>query len=188
MGWEHTLRSATSTAMKEETLRRYVIVEYPDGDVSIAVNHEVKPDVSLHSQTTSCEEDGEGDNFSTTDAQTFLEWGMRSTRGIHGAVDDDDTCKPVALVFACIFFMTAMVNVYLHHRPIDIISVVLSFATFNAIRFDTGWMSRCELALHGTFSMSVIPPLAVYHHWGQVGYQAGCASLCFAYLFATRET
>ena len=79
---------------------------------------------------------------------------------------------------AFVLLMSSVVNVSVHKRLVDILSVIFSSLTLMAVRYDVGFVSKCQFAIHGWFAMWVIIPLALCHNWGQVVYQFGCMSLC----------
>lgn len=160
---------------------RYSIVEDPDGAVSVAVNVEVKPQpCALSNPRYSHVRDNEMQHRPATilgDSPILM---LSRRRGNFEPAQSQElkTYGLTLQMCAFILLLSAVVNVCVHKRLIDIINVVLTCFTSLAIRYDLGCLSKCQLLSHGTFAVGTTIPLALNSDIGQVVYQLGCMSLC----------
>ena len=166
---------------------RYSIVEDPDGGVSVAVNHEIQVQSSELSNSPQCSVGGDIEMGHSHRAATVLGDSRILIRSRQGRVDIElihqeeqrrQTYGIGVQMCAFVLLMSSVVNVSVYKRLVDILSVIFSSLTLMAVRYDVGFVSKCQFAIHGSFAMGVIIPLALYHNWGQVLYQLGCMSLC----------
>lgn len=174
---------------------RYSIVEDPDGGVSVAVNHEIKVQSSELSNSPQCSVGGDNEIGHSHRAATFLGDSRILIRSRQGRVDIElshqqeqrrQTYGIGVQICAFVLLMSSAVHVSVHKRLVDILSVIFSSLTLMAVRYDVGFLSKCQFAIHASFAMGIIIPLALYHNWGQVVYQLGCMSLCIFCLMLKR--
>lgn len=171
---------------------RYCIVEDPDGHVSVAVNHEVKVQPSVLANSPQCLDIDMGHRHRAATVLGDSSVVILSRRGrvdmLPRQQEQEQRQRPGIGMQVCAFVlvMCSVVNVSVHKEIIDIISVILSCFTLLAIRYDVGFLSKCQLAIHASFAMGVIIILAIIYNWGRVAYQVGCMSLCIFCLMSRK--
>lgn len=170
---------------------RYYIVEDPDGGVSVAVNHEVKVKTSISPNSSSGGVVGVemGSQAATVlgDSRILM---VRRQNEVEISRQQEERPRAYGIgveICAYMFLMSSVVNVCVHKRLIDILNVVFSSLTSLAIRYDFGNLSKFQLAIHGSFAVGSIVPLALINYWGQVIHQIGCLVLCMYCLMNRTE-
>lgn len=179
---------------------KYLVVEDPSGKVSVGVNHEVQIQTDCSNKQIDGAEDTEmGLGSSAEMGQEYISTMLRNShltvvaRRVRGIVTMEPrgggykTYGIGAQICAFMLLMSSIVNVSVHKRVLDILYVIFACFTFMAIRYDVGCLSRCQLVLNASFSMSMIVPVALNHEWGVMTHQVGCVLLCF-YCLLTKES
>lgn len=172
---------------------RYYIVEDPNGGVSVAVNHEVKVKNSISPNPSSggvvgVEMGSQGSQAATVSGDSHILM-VRRQNEVEISRQQEERPRAYRIgveICAYMFLLSSVVNVCVHKRLIDILNVVFSSLTSLAIRYDCGILSKFQLAIHGSFAVGSIVPLALINYWGQVIHQIGCFVLCMCCLMKSR--
>ena len=134
---------------------RHAVVESPDGTVAIAFNEEVPPPPPPPPPLEIIRLRSQPPRF-----RFSIEY------------------HPVVRGLACIFVISAGINLALFKRLIDIINFVLIVSTTGALHSEHS-MSIIAVVLHGTCAALMVLPFCVLRLWGQAIFQFSISILCF---------
>ena len=146
---------------------RYLVVNEPDGSLSVALNEQVKT-IPVHISIPPPQ------TAQQVDALVIMSPPLLQSNAV-----ESTQYTLISQSFAFILLMAAIATVILPpHSPLDVVNVVLMSFTFVAVSSDN-ISARGYLLLHAVFTLFVIAfHIAYTFEWVQVGFQLSCLALC----------
>ena len=152
---------------------RYLVVNEPDGSLSVALNEQVKT-IPVHISIPPPQTAQQVDALVIRSPPL-----LQSNAVTESTIQYNNKYTLISQYFAFILLMAAIANVILPpHSPLDVVNVVLMSFTFVAVSSDN-ISTRVYLLIHAVFTLFVIAfHIAYTFEWVQVGFQLSCLALC----------
>ena len=151
---------------------RYLVVNEPDGSLSVALNEQVKT-IPVHISIPPPQ------TAQQVDALVIMSPPLLQSNAVESTIHYNNKYTLISQYFAFILLMAAIVTVILPpHSPLDVVNVVLMSFTFVAVSSDN-ISALVYLLIHAVFTLFVIAfHIAYKFAWVQVGFQLSCLALC----------